>query len=112
MAGPIRGKADFLDLGDWNAVCFECGRKFKASDMIKQWQGYYVCRAHWTPRQTQDFVRGVPDAQPPPWVQPMPADNFVEFCTPNGVSAVPGSIEPGCMTPGYLSPSYNPDSDI
>lgn len=65
------GKADFLVDGDWNALCFECGRKFKASTMRRHWQGYYVCEQHWEPRQPQDFVRSVPDVQTPPWVQPM-----------------------------------------
>ncbi len=71
------GKADHLALGDWNAVCYECGRKFKANTMFRHWQGYYVCAEHWEPRQTQDFVRGVSDIQTPPWTQPMPQDVFV-----------------------------------
>ena len=77
MGVPSRGKSDFLQLGDWNAVCFECGRKFKASDLKRHWKGYYVCPSHWEPRQPQDFVRGVQDTQTPPWTQPMPADQFV-----------------------------------
>lgn len=67
------GQADFLRLGDWNVQCFECGRKFKASSMMRHWQGYYVCPPHWEPRQPQDFVRGVADLQTPPWTQPQPA---------------------------------------
>lgn len=69
--------ADYLKLGDWNAVCYECGMKFKASTLKKHWQGYYVCPEHWEPRQPQDFVRGTADIQTPPWTQPMPADVFV-----------------------------------
>lgn len=71
------GKADYLAEGDWNAVCFECGRKFKASSMKKHWQGYYVCERDWEARQPQDFARGVPDDQTPPWTQPMPENQFV-----------------------------------
>ena len=70
------GRADYLALGDWNVVCYECGHKFKASMMKRHWQGYWVCPAHWEPRQPQDFVRSVPDNMTPPWVQPMPADTF------------------------------------
>lgn len=77
MAYPGKGKADYLELGDWNTVCYECGRKFKASQLKRHWQGYYVCPKHWEPRQPQDFVRGVQDVQTPPWTQPMPADSFV-----------------------------------
>ena len=72
----MTGKADYLALGDWNAQCYECGRKFKASQLIRHWQGYYVCKDHWEPRQPQDFVRAVPDQQTPPWTQPMPTDSF------------------------------------
>jgi hypothetical protein len=62
-------KADYLELGDWNAACYECGMKFKASQLRRHWKGYYVCQAHYEPRQPQDFVRGIPDIQTPPWVQ-------------------------------------------
>lgn len=77
---PGKGKADYLELGDWNASCFQCGRKFKASELKKYWEGYWVCPAHWEPRQPQDFVRGTKDTQSPPWAQP-PQDTFVEYCT-------------------------------
>ncbi len=105
MSAFGRGKADYQALGDWNAVCYECGRKFKASTMRKHWQGYYVCHAHWEPRQVQDFVRNVPDVVTAPWSQP-PSDIFAPRCSPNGSSAVPGHAEPGCMVPGYVSPMF------
>lgn len=66
------GRADYLALGDWNVQCYQCGFKGKASQMVRNWQGYYVHPEHNEPRQTQDFVRGVPDKQIPPWVQPWP----------------------------------------
>lgn len=66
------GRADYLLLGDWNVQCYQCGFKDKASKMVRNWQGYYVHPEHNEPRQTQDFVRGVPDNQIPPWVQPWP----------------------------------------
>lgn len=105
MSSYGKGKADHLVLGDWNAVCYECGRKFKASTMKRHWQGYWVCAKHWEARQPQDFVRNVPDVITPPWAQP-PSDLFRPSCDANGTSAVPGQAEPGCMTPGYLSPLY------
>lgn len=69
------GRADFFAMGDWNAACYECGRKRKASTLKKHWQGYYVCPEHWETRQPQDFVRNVPDVITPPWAQPM-SDTF------------------------------------
>jgi len=71
------GEADFLALGDWNAVCYECGKKKKASTLKKHWQGYWVCPSCWEPRHPQDFVRAVQDVQTPPWVQPYPSLAFV-----------------------------------
>ena len=72
------GDADFLSLGDYNAVCFECGRKRKASTMKKHWQGHMVCPEHWEPRHPQDFVRAGKAETPPAWTQPMPEDVFVD----------------------------------
>lgn len=119
------GRADYLELGDWNAVCYQCGRKRKASTLVRHWQGYYLCPEHNEPRQPQDFARAVPDNQTPPWVQPMPANVFAQagvtlygngyttpdvyspYCTPNTVSAVPTQAAPGCCAPGYLHPDFH-----
>ena len=70
------GQADFLKLGDYNAQCFECGRKFKFSALVKHWKGYYVCPEHWEERQPQDFVRGTTDDQSVPYPQPQPQPTF------------------------------------
>lgn len=100
MAIPGKGRADFWAGGDWNTVCYQCGRKRKATYLKRHWQGYYVCPEHWEERQPQDFVRGVQDIQTPPWTQPMPADVFVPVCTTEGISAMPELAIPGCMIPG------------
>lgn len=99
------GRADYLKLGDYNAICWECGFKFKASKLKKHWKGYYTCKECWEPRQPQDFVRAVPDDMSVPWSQTAVVE-FLPGCTPNGSSAVPGQAVPGCMVPGYLSPFY------
>lgn len=78
MSSPRRGKSDDYSPGDWNATCFECGRKFKASQLYRHWQGYYVCPEHWEPRQPQDLVRGVQDIVQPAAVQPPTADTFAQ----------------------------------
>jgi hypothetical protein len=104
MSYPGHGRADYLDLGDWNAVCYECGRKRKASTMLKHWQGYYVCPEHWEARQPQDFVRGIPDVQTPPWTQPMPADQFNLVCSFCDQTAIAGIGVAGCAVAGYVSP--------
>lgn len=77
MATPPKGQADYLALGDWNANCAVCGRKFKASSMTRQPAGagtpwasaMYVCQSCYRPRQPQDFVRGIAEKMAAPWVQ-------------------------------------------
>ena len=103
------GRADYLELGDYNAQCYRCGMKRKASTLMKQWQGFYVCPEHWEPRQPQDFVKSVPDNQPVPWSQPQPADIFTYVCSPNGQTAIPRQAIPGCVWPNNISPSYDPN---
>ena len=105
MARPVRGRADYLELGDWNAVCFECGRKRKASTLKRYWQGYYVCPEHWEPRQPQDFVRSVPDIIEPPWQQPY-EDTFVQVCTWEGRQGVVGYAVVGCAIIDFVSPGF------
>lgn len=117
MGYPAKGQADFLELGDWNAVCAQCNRKRKASTMRQlpagvPGAGMFVCfPEHWDARHPQEFVRAVPDNMTVPWAQP-PSPSYTAFCTPNGQSAVPGMSQPGCMVPGYLSLAYNPESPI
>lgn len=106
MTYPAKGRADYLDLGQWNARCSMCSFKRKSGTLVKNWQGMWRCPEHNEPRQPQDFVRAVPDIQTPPWVQPQNAEVFVSQCTPQGNSAVPGEAQPGCAYPGYLSPAY------
>ena len=70
MGYPPKGPADHLELGDWNATCWVCGGKRKASEMRRHWQGHWVCPEHWEPRHPQDFVRAPGGERPPPWTQP------------------------------------------
>jgi len=100
----MRGRRDYYLPGDWNAACSMCGRKRKASELVKNWQGMYRCPEHNEPRQPQDFVRGVQEVISPPWTQPQ-KDNFVGICSLEGRTAVPGYSEPGCMLPGVTFPT-------
>lgn len=104
------GRADYVELGDWNAACWECGRKFKASTLKRHWQGFYVCPDHWEPRQPQDFVRGMADDQIPPWTQDVP-DTFVLFCLPNGRSSTAGLSVGGCWIAGFTDPAFDANGD-
>lgn len=95
---------DYYKPGDWNALCSMCGRKRKAGEMVKNWQGMYRCPEHNEQRHPQDFVKNVVDDPTPPWVQPVPEDIFAMFCSPNDQSAIPDFAVPGCFMPDYLSP--------
>ncbi len=66
------GRADYFAPGDWNAICDQCGAKYKASEMLLQWDGFRVCRTCYDPRHPQDFVRPIPDPVPPPWIRMRP----------------------------------------
>ena len=103
---PPKGEADFLELGSWNAICFRCGSKYKASMMQKNWQGFYTCLRCWEPRQPQDFAVGIAEVQTAPWIQADPAPLFPALCFPNDRTAVPGFGEPGCMIPGFVDPAF------
>lgn len=91
--------ADYLRLGDWNAACSMCGRKRKASQLVRNWQGMYRCKEHNEQRHPQDFVRGIKENMSPPFVQPQ-TDTYVYVCTLNTCSAIPGYAGPGCSIPG------------
>ena len=94
------GKADYLVLGDHNAVCAECGMKFKASELKKHWRGYYVCERHWEPRHPQDFVRARAVEKPPTWIQvPVDIETRVRWPTSIAGCAVAGGAESGNTIP-------------
>jgi len=94
--------------GDWNATCFQCGRKFKASQLSRHWQGHWVCPECYEPRHPQDFVKGVRESNPPPFVQPQwEHDIHVYVCDIDSRSAIPGYAVGGCMMPGNTVLSYN-----
>jgi hypothetical protein len=96
---PTKGTADYYKEGDWNVSCSMCGRKLKASEAVKNWQGMYRHPWHDEPRQPQDFARGVKDLIAVPFSQPE-TDNQLLVCSLNRQSGVPGFGMPGCMIPG------------
>jgi len=61
------GHADYFHPGSWNVICQECGEKWKAFDIRKRWDGFYVCPFCSENRHPQDFIKGVPDEQDVPF---------------------------------------------
>jgi hypothetical protein len=72
------GRADYFAPGQWNAICDQCGAKFKASQLLLQWDNARVCWSCYDPRHPQDFVRPILDTSSPPWTRPdvPPVMNF------------------------------------
>jgi len=97
------------DKGDWKTACDSCGRLFKASSLIKRWDGVMVCRDDWEPRQPQDFVKGVADIQTPAWTRPEVPDTFSYGCTTTsaiaGVAIASCAISGNRTNPGRIPPS-------
>lgn len=72
-----QGPKDYLDLGNWNALCDVCGFKFKANELRKRWDGFMVCEADYEERHPQDLIRIRPERQAAPWVRPVPDAQYV-----------------------------------
>lgn len=96
-------KLDGWSPGDWNIVCSMCGRKRKASFMVKNWQGLWRCPEHNEERHPQDYVKGTVDNQTVPFAQ-LPADIDTYLCTLNSQLSLPSYGIPGCMVPGRTGP--------
>jgi hypothetical protein len=69
-----------LILGNWNAICDSCGRKFKALDLRKRWDGLYVCKDDYELRHEQDFLRVQKEKITVEFSRPYPAvDSFTGY---------------------------------
>lgn len=72
------GHADYYADGQYNFICDQCGKKYKSSQMMKQWDGLITCKRCYDPRNPQDFVRGVQDNQSVPIARPDSDPTFSE----------------------------------
>lgn len=88
--------------GDWWITCDSCGKKLKASESKKRWDGFQVCPDDWEERQPLDFIRARMDKISVSFQRPLYTPPY-EVCTLEGVTALPGYAIPGCMTPGNSS---------
>ena len=72
------GQADFLRVGDYNAICDVCGRKFKFSRLRQKWDNTWACEQDWEPRQPQDYLKGIKDNMSVPLSRPDPPTLFLQ----------------------------------
>lgn len=49
------GSADYYKHGDRNAICDQCGFKFKLSQLRKRWDGCLVCNKDWEPEPESNY---------------------------------------------------------
>ena len=72
------GQADFLRVGDYNAICDVCGRKFKFSRLRQKWDNTWACEQDWEPRQPQDYLKGIKDNMSVPLSRPDPPPLYIQ----------------------------------
>src|SRR5574341_879122 len=70
-------KQDYYKPGDWNAICDVCGWKFKASELLKRWDGAMVCKADFETRHPQEVIK-LPVETNIPWSRPEPAAIYTD----------------------------------
>ena len=70
--------------GDYNAICDECGFKFKASELKERYDGMRVCSDDWEPRHPSEKTIPVRGPNKLPWTRPEATDTFINeaICTP------------------------------
>ena len=100
----LRGPADYWQAGQWNARCDICYRKCKASEMSMavslESRNAMVCWTCLDHIQPQDFVKGIPDGNPPPIFI---TGNSVEsdlLSQPRGGSLMTGAPMTGALMTG------------
>lgn len=88
----------------WKTICDRCGFEYYNHQLQKEWNGLMVCRACYSPRHPQDFVRAVKDEQAVPWSRPEAPDTFTgPTCTLLTIQAIPDVGTAGCMIAGYTN---------
>lgn len=93
-----RRNQNSLYLGDWNSLCQVCGMKYKASDLIRRWDGLYVCQADWEPRHPSDFFR-----------TPRVVEQAIPWNTPDGSMTQTGTDINGNPIPPLGSGAFGAD---
>lgn len=95
---------NWLKLGDYNAICDSCGRKFKASTLQKRWDGLLVCHEDFEQRHPQLNLRVPTDVQRVPIPRPDPVqDTFINSCNIVNGQGIAGISIAGCAVAGKIA---------
>ena len=72
--------SNHLLLGQWNVLCDLCGRKFKSTEVQKDWRGLIVCKEDYELRHPADFLRVQREKITVPFSRPYPTqDTFIAY---------------------------------
>ena len=66
----IKGKADYLAIGDYNAICDVCGVKYKASQLQLRWDGMRVCKRDYEDKHPLLFIHPIQEEGTIAWTRP------------------------------------------
>jgi hypothetical protein len=99
-----------LLLGNWNALCDSCGRKFKAFDLQKRWDGLMVCQEDFEQRHPQDLLKVQREKITVPWSRPYAAeDSFITNFGLFDTALVSDNGDQNYVEPGYFLQDYMQD---
>ena len=98
----------YYSVDNWNLICDVCGKKIKASQSRKRWDGLIVCEDDYEFRHPQDFIKTKADKQSVPFSRPRSTDTFVEVtwalntltCAPLGLFGIADMGTAGCAITG------------
>ena len=98
---------NYPDLGNWNALCDSCGRKFKALDLKRRWDGLMVCTEDFELRHPQDFLRVQKERISVDFSRPYPTqDTFLPYvCSVSGVYGMADVGSADCAQADKYSPN-------
>lgn len=71
--------------GDYNIIDDMTGFKVKASKARMTWDGWFVNKQSWEPRNEQDFLRGIPDLTSVSIPRPEANNVFTDAGLPFGI---------------------------
>lgn len=91
--------------GSWNIICDVCGFRFKAEEVIKRWDGLYVCKEDFEVRHPLDFLRVRQENVSVPYVRPEPPDQFIFLCTFKTSQGVADMGTADCARADYSVPN-------
>lgn len=99
--------------GNWVALCDSCGRKFKALDLQRRWDGLMVCKEDYELRHPSDFLRVQREKIAVAFSRPYPlADVFTGYtCSIVEINPVANIATADCARVGITLPYETADTE-